>query len=194
MNGRGNPHCVGRVCADSDEVARVYRYEVARRFRDDVAHLSDLICGIRRALCPSFISSRAQWWPQASRPTRQLGSREKKSRTFPRASFLRIISPSAVIQWNSHSSSSLGCSFDRAGLSISLCALRPSVCRPRTASGRALLLARSWRCASGATSGGLCRADAGRCLSRLWQALRGQSQGRPDHRGCVLGAWETQVL
>jgi len=29
--------------ADSDEVARVYRYEVARGFRDDVAHLSDLI-------------------------------------------------------------------------------------------------------------------------------------------------------
>ncbi|MDA9440763.1 hypothetical protein XH98_16975, partial [Bradyrhizobium sp. CCBAU 51745] len=28
--------------ADSDEVARVYRYEVARGFRDDVAHLSDL--------------------------------------------------------------------------------------------------------------------------------------------------------
>lgn len=27
--------------ADSDEVARVYRYEVARGFRDDVAHLSD---------------------------------------------------------------------------------------------------------------------------------------------------------
>lgn len=35
-----------RACrryADSDEVARVYRYEVARGFRDDVAHLSDLI-------------------------------------------------------------------------------------------------------------------------------------------------------
>ncbi len=32
-----------RVSADSDEVARVYRYEVARGFRDDVAHLSDLI-------------------------------------------------------------------------------------------------------------------------------------------------------
>jgi hypothetical protein len=31
------------LCADSDEVARVYRYEVARGFRDDVAHLSDLI-------------------------------------------------------------------------------------------------------------------------------------------------------
>ena len=29
--------------ADSDEVARVYRYGVARGFRDDVAHLSDLI-------------------------------------------------------------------------------------------------------------------------------------------------------
>jgi hypothetical protein len=29
--------------ADSDEVARVYRFEVARGFRDDVAHLSDLI-------------------------------------------------------------------------------------------------------------------------------------------------------
>ncbi|WP_024927748.1 nucleoid-associated protein, partial [Afipia sp. NBIMC_P1-C1] len=32
-----------RQRADSDEVARVYRYEVARGFRDDVAHLSDLI-------------------------------------------------------------------------------------------------------------------------------------------------------
>jgi len=31
------------IGADSDEVARVYRYEVARGFRDDVAHLSDLI-------------------------------------------------------------------------------------------------------------------------------------------------------
>ena len=31
------------LAADSDEVARVYRYEVARGFRDDVAHLSDLI-------------------------------------------------------------------------------------------------------------------------------------------------------
>lgn len=31
------------LIADSDEVARVYRYEVARGFRDDVAHLSDLI-------------------------------------------------------------------------------------------------------------------------------------------------------
>ncbi|WP_194456374.1 hypothetical protein [Bradyrhizobium sp. CCBAU 53421] len=29
--------------ADSDEVAQACRYEVARRFRDDVAHLSDLI-------------------------------------------------------------------------------------------------------------------------------------------------------
>ena len=29
--------------ADSDEVAQAYRYEVARGFRDDVAHLSDLI-------------------------------------------------------------------------------------------------------------------------------------------------------
>lgn len=29
--------------ADSDEVARVYRFEVARGFRDDVAHLSALI-------------------------------------------------------------------------------------------------------------------------------------------------------
>ncbi|RXH42727.1 hypothetical protein XH94_00045 [Bradyrhizobium zhanjiangense] len=29
--------------ADSDEVARVYRFEVALGFRDDVAHLSDLI-------------------------------------------------------------------------------------------------------------------------------------------------------
>ena len=29
--------------ADSDEVARVYRFEVARGFRDDVAHLSDLM-------------------------------------------------------------------------------------------------------------------------------------------------------
>jgi hypothetical protein len=29
--------------ADSDEVARVYRFGVARGFRDDVAHLSDLI-------------------------------------------------------------------------------------------------------------------------------------------------------
>jgi hypothetical protein len=29
--------------ADSDDVARVYRFEVARGFRDDVAHLSDLI-------------------------------------------------------------------------------------------------------------------------------------------------------
>jgi hypothetical protein len=37
-----------------------------------------------------------------------------------------------------------------------------------------LLLARSWRCASGAASGGLCRTDAGRRLRRLWQTLRGQ--------------------
>jgi len=29
--------------ADSDEVARVYRYEAAHQFRDDVAHLSNLI-------------------------------------------------------------------------------------------------------------------------------------------------------
>lgn len=28
---------------------------------------------------------------------------------------------------------------------------------------------------------GYCRTDAGRRLRRLWQALRGQSQGRPDH-------------
>jgi hypothetical protein len=35
-----NPRLWG---ADSDEVAWVDRYEVARRFRDDVAHLSDLI-------------------------------------------------------------------------------------------------------------------------------------------------------
>ncbi len=35
--------CGGFEPADSDEVARVYRYEVARGFRDDVAHLSDLI-------------------------------------------------------------------------------------------------------------------------------------------------------
>jgi hypothetical protein len=32
-----------RQYADSDDVARVYRFEVARGFRDDVAHLSDLI-------------------------------------------------------------------------------------------------------------------------------------------------------
>ena len=29
--------------ADSADLARVYRFEVARGFRDDVAHLSDLI-------------------------------------------------------------------------------------------------------------------------------------------------------
>ncbi len=63
---------------------------------------------------------------------------------------------------------------------LDLCARRPSICRPRSAGGRVLLLARSWRCASGAATGGLCRTDAGRRLRRLWQALRGQSQGRPD--------------
>ena len=54
-----------------------------------------------------------------------------------------------------------------------------------TVGGCVLLLARPWRCASGAASGRLCRTDAGRRLRRLWQALRGQSQGRPDHRGRV---------
>jgi transposase len=59
---------------------------------------------------------------------------------------------------------------------------------PDPPGGRVLLLARScsiWR---------LCRTDAGRRLRRLWQALRGQSQRRPDHRGRVLGARQTQVL
>ncbi|MGY3347053.1 hypothetical protein ACVI1I_006360 [Bradyrhizobium sp. USDA 4459] len=43
-------------------------------------------------------------------------------------------------------------------------------------------------------AGGLCRTDAGRRIRRLRQALRGQSQGRPDHRGRVLGAQQAQVL
>ncbi|MFC7695367.1 hypothetical protein ACFQX9_01305, partial [Bradyrhizobium sp. GCM10028915] len=34
---------IATFAADSDEVAQAYRYEVARGFRDDVAHLSDLI-------------------------------------------------------------------------------------------------------------------------------------------------------
>lgn len=68
------------------------------------------------------------------------------------------------------------------------------VCRPRSAGGRVLLLARPWRRTSGAASGGLCWTDAGRRLRRLWQALRGPSQGRPDHRGRVLGARQAQVL
>ena len=47
--------------ADSDEVARVYRFEVARGFRDDVAHLSDLISpGARR-------SGRLVLWHRSSR-------------------------------------------------------------------------------------------------------------------------------
>jgi transposase len=37
---------------------------------------------------------------------------------------------------------------------------------------------------------GLMQADA----YAGWQAPRGQSQGRPDHRGRVLGARQTQVL
>lgn len=40
----------------------------------------------------------------------------------------------------------------------------------------------------------LYRTDAARRLRRLWQALPGQSQERPDHRGRVLGARQTQVL
>jgi len=56
------------------------------------------------------------------------------------------------------------------------------------------LFAGSWRGASGVASGELCGTDAGRRLRRLWQALRSQSQGRPDHRGRVLGARQAQVL
>ncbi|MEY9590745.1 hypothetical protein ABIA06_003036 [Bradyrhizobium yuanmingense] len=43
------------VCppADSDEVAQAYRYEVARGFRDDVAHLSDLISPSGEAFWPA---------------------------------------------------------------------------------------------------------------------------------------------
>ena len=40
-------------CADSDEVAQAYRYEVARGFRDDVAHLSDLISPSGEAFWPA---------------------------------------------------------------------------------------------------------------------------------------------
>ncbi|UWU82854.1 hypothetical protein N2605_25125 [Bradyrhizobium yuanmingense] len=41
-----------------DEVARLYRYEAARRFRDDVAHLSDLISPSGEAFGPvSFLAS-----------------------------------------------------------------------------------------------------------------------------------------
>lgn len=39
--------------ADSDEVAQAYRYEVARGFRDDVAHLSDLISPSGEAFWPA---------------------------------------------------------------------------------------------------------------------------------------------
>lgn len=38
---------------DSDEVAQAYRYEVARGFRDDVAHLSDLISPSGEAFWPA---------------------------------------------------------------------------------------------------------------------------------------------
>ncbi|MGY3387575.1 hypothetical protein ACVWW6_000166 [Bradyrhizobium sp. USDA 3311] len=43
----------GWLIADSDEVARVYRYEVARGFRDDVVHLSDLISPGDEAFWPA---------------------------------------------------------------------------------------------------------------------------------------------
>jgi hypothetical protein len=43
-------HCLS---ADSDEVAQAYRYEVARGFRDDVAHLSDLISPSGEAFWPA---------------------------------------------------------------------------------------------------------------------------------------------
>jgi len=42
-----------RLIADSDEVAQAYRYEVARGFRDDVAHLSDLISPSGEAFWPA---------------------------------------------------------------------------------------------------------------------------------------------
>jgi hypothetical protein len=38
----GNSRLCART-ADSDDVARVYRFEVAQGFRDDLGHLSDLI-------------------------------------------------------------------------------------------------------------------------------------------------------
>ncbi|MET4331435.1 hypothetical protein ABIB80_007295, partial [Bradyrhizobium sp. i1.15.2] len=44
---------VRRCRADSDEVAQAYRYEVARGFRDDVAHLSDLISPSGEAFWPA---------------------------------------------------------------------------------------------------------------------------------------------
>lgn len=43
----------GDSLADSDEVAQAYRYEVARGFRDDVAHLSDLISPSGEAFWPA---------------------------------------------------------------------------------------------------------------------------------------------
>ncbi|WP_219683958.1 hypothetical protein [Bradyrhizobium canariense] len=43
----------GLSLADSDEVAQAYRYEVARGFRDDVAHLSDLISPSGEAFWPA---------------------------------------------------------------------------------------------------------------------------------------------
>jgi hypothetical protein len=42
-----------KLPADSDEVAQAYRYEVARGFRDDVAHLSDLISPSGEAFWPA---------------------------------------------------------------------------------------------------------------------------------------------
>jgi hypothetical protein len=46
--------------ADSDDVARVYRFEVARGFRDDVAHLSDLISPRGRGVLAGWLSGIGQ--------------------------------------------------------------------------------------------------------------------------------------
>ena len=60
----------------------------------------------------------------------------------------------------------------RTGRLMDLCARRPAFCRPRSTGGSVLLFARSWRRASGAAFGRLCRIDAGGCLCRVQPAIR----------------------
>jgi hypothetical protein len=48
---------IERGIADSDDLARVYRFDVARQFRDDLARLSDLISpGERGVLAGWFLA------------------------------------------------------------------------------------------------------------------------------------------
>src|SRR5215207_9325144 len=103
--GSGRPHAVEHQHAlligalDWHEAHARPRHRLADRFRirgvvlpapDIRLHVGG---GIKCTVCPSRISSRAQWWAvaQASIPTRQGGSAAKNDSTWARRSRLRTM-------------------------------------------------------------------------------------------------------